>query len=418
MQDGKTYLIKKTLQKYSNLWVEQEKVFKNIGVRNPYPSPEVIDVEKLSVNEKEILTNLAESPEDEVFKRVHEVIGSKFYPLHQEKISLQEAKNKLQIELFKEVPLKETCSLRELFFAIPTGITNPPLKPEELRWLYLNGYLPHLYWNNGKPRFDRRMWFIIDFVIRQAHEEIGLGIFKKFSDWRPRWIGLRNYIHLVIYMYNSWKIGESILDYARKEAGKTGLKGEKFRIIMLGLQKTFWVNEGKAIATELIKNSNLASNHFNLIEHFRDIFALLSFEAFPGNHLIDLYHKPSLRGAVMFSFKPYMRIRTFNMEEFLNVNTYAKEELSSSYDLLFSAVDWALSMRDQVNNRSVVDIVGKFRLNENDKKGLVPCRICGELFKLVRPKMDVTCRKQECIIKNKYLSKSKNIESKMLPLVE
>lgn len=408
--------IKTTIEKYTGIWQSQNLLFQNIKRPNPSPNPTFINIKQLTSEERKILSGLAEKTEYDIFRAVNELLGDKLMKNQIKITSLNDAKKTLNIDLVTKIPLKETIDLRSFYFSIPAGIVNPKITIDELKWLYLNGYVPHLYWNNGKPRFHNLMWFIVDFQIKKAREEIGLGIFKKFSDYHPNFHSIQDYLKLVIYMFNSWNIGESIINLSDKQARGTGLKNEEFRTFMHGLQTSYWLNEGKTIAMELISESKLVNKYMNLIEHYRDVFALFSFAASPGDHLIDLYHNPSSRGGVMMVYEPFMRISTYNLHTF-DVNTFSSHELSEKYQLLFAATDWALSMRDGVTNRSPRDVIEKYRWNKLSSDGKIPCRICGSLF-VPKRKIDRTCGRSECIQKNKNLQKTKKIKERMSPIFE
>lgn len=386
---------------YASKWEKMDEAFKRINEPNNYLDPKFYKSADLTREEKDKLLSVAGS-EDYIFRFVHELLGPRFVKEYKSKQTIDEAKAKLNFKFLQKIPLKDTCSLRELYFCLPKSSNKPQVTQEEFRWLYVNGYFPHLYWNNGKPRFYSNMWFMIDLVIREARQETGLGVLKKFSDWKPSWWVQKNRLKLVTYMYNSWNLGSKIIDYADKKARASGLHNEEFRNFLRELQHSLWINEGKLIADEVVNNSGLVDGRFNLIKYFRDIFALLSFEAFPGKFIIDLYHNPNQRMAVMFSFDNLMRLAVYNFD-YANVNTYSDESLSRKYSLLFAATDWALSMQEGVTNRKESDIVNMYRREKDDK---VPCRICGSLFTPKR-KIDVTCGKKECITQNKYLSKQK-----------
>ena len=121
-------------------------------------------------------------------------------------------------------------------------------------------------------------------------------------------------------------------------------------------------------------------------------------------YLIDIFDDYTQRAAT-FNYEQYMLVATHNFGA-ANINTYHLETLSGKYDLLFTATDRALSMVEEVYNRGVTDIVKNYRWNENDKKGLINCRICGVEFK-PRKSDQKTCGKEACILANKNISKRK-----------
>lgn len=399
MQDGK--LINIAMDKYANCWKKQDDVFCRIGESNPYPSPQEINIDFLTADEKEKIIATNKVPEIQAFRDIYDLIKEKFKCSHSNKVLYEKAIQKLNFQLYDQIPIEKTCSLDDLYYSIPAKLG---IERKELLYLYKEGYLPHLYWNDGKPRFDNRMWFILDFNIREAKKEMGIGFINNLSQWKPKWYHTKQYLELTLYMYNSWNIGETILSYSDKKSRKSGLKDGDFRIFSRGLTHSLWCNEGRVIAEEIIKRCPLSKYPPNLIEYYRDIIALLSFDAYPVSYLIDLYHKPEQRQGVMFSYEEFARISVHNLG-IGDVNTYSSENLAMKYEHLFSAIDWALSMNDGVTNRKVVDIVSRYRDRQRRHESEIPCRICGTLFKPKRPKYQVTCGKKECIQKNKQLSK-------------
>ena len=174
------------------------------------------------------------------------------------------------------------------------------------------------------------------------------------------------------------------------------------------LSNDIWINEGHDIAKNLIESFRSPNNIFkpiDILNWYRDIFALFSFEAFPGDYLIDIFHNFGQRVASDY-FKQYMLVSTWNYG-FANVNTYKHLSFSSKYSLLFAQINWALSMNNREYNVSVSDIVKLHRHNDNDKKGLIPCKICGTPFK-PRKRDQKTCGKLKCINANKALTKKHN----------
>lgn len=396
-------LLSKVIDKYCSVWDRQNKLFISIDEENPYPKPEFIDLNLLTSSEKDSLINVKDQPDEYIFRFMYELLGKRFLKTEAKQLSLKKACDKLNFEISQEIPMKDTVDLDRFYYSIPAKIFWPKITRSELKSLYINGFLPHLYWNKGKPRFDSRMWFILDFVLREAKHENGLTLFNGLSVWKPKWYLLSNYLKLTTYMYNSWGLGISIINFTDRIAKKKAWKNEDYRLGTLGLRRKIWTNEGAVIANKIMKQSGLVRDGLSLIAYYRDIFALLSFEAFPGSILIDMFNNPSQRGAVMFSFEPKMKLATYSFDAF-NINTYSADSLCGNYGLLFAATDWALSMIDKEHNRCLSDIIDRFRRKEN--KGEIPCRICGKLFRPKR-KIDVTCGKKECIEKNKYLSKRK-----------
>lgn len=402
----------KSLQIYASEWKKQDKIFAKIGERNPYINPKFIVEDIITSEERDLLKTYSNSPDNFVFTKVHSLFGDKLKSSNLFELNYKEAVSKLNYQYHRKIIHKDTITLDRFYYSIPSGIHKPPIKPRELAWLYRHGYLPHLYWDNGNPRFHSDMWFILDFNLREAQLEIGLGIFKRLSDWTPKWYLMRNYLDLMNYMYNSWNLGVAILDYADAKARKSGLTGKDFRTMVRNLSRDLWINEGKIIAEKVIRDSSLV-RMTDLLSYYRDNFAFFSFESFPGSALIDIYHSPTARRAVMFSFEEKMRLAVYN-HGIADINTYTSEHLSEQYRHLFYASDWALSMVEGVYNRGISDILDLYR--RKDGKGKIPCRICGELFKPKR-KIDLTCGKMGCIKQNKYLSKKKG-RLDMPPLID
>jgi len=397
-------LIKSAVDRYSITWKKQEKIFKSVNEFNPYPSPEEIVIEQLTIDEKNIIIKTLKTPESQAFRQISDIAVTKFGENHFKNTTFSEAILKLKFNIFNKIPTKDTCSLDSFFFSIPAKLG---ISKEELEYFYKNGYIPHLYLNNGKPRFDSRMWFILDFNIREAKNKFGIGFKNNLNLWKPNPHILKQYLDLTLFMYNSWNLGDTILKYGDKKARESGLKNEDFRIFMSGLNKSLWVNEGKIIANEVLKQCQLLQQPINLLNYYRDIFAILSFEAFPVSFLIDIYHSRKQRMAVMFSYEEFARVSVHNMG-IGDINTYMDENLSMKYTLLFSAVEWAISMSEGKESQKITDIISLFRSKNDRHDGEIPCKICGELFKPKRPKYDVTCGKKFCILENKKISKRKN----------
>lgn len=396
-------VIKSVLNKYSLAWKEQNKIFLKAGRENPYLNPKFIILHSLTSEEKAQLIALEDDPINIVLYKIHELL-ERFSKTNEKELSYKKAALELKYKYFNKIPIKDTIDFRTLYYSIPSGINKPPLTFEEVRRFYMKGLIPHLYWNKGRPRFDRRMWFIVDFVLREAKEEGAIAPFVSIRDWSIKWIHLSNYLKIINFMYNSWNLGECVMDYADNFSKKQGWKNEQYQQGSRVLRRKIWVNEGTVIAKKLVESSGLVGHGLNLLDYYRDVFALLSFEAFPSNTLIDMYHNKNQRLGVMFGYETKMRLRTYNFDS-LNINTYAQESLSDAYRLLFSAMDWGLSMAEGVQSRRVSDVVNLYR-RKSDKNNKKPCRICGQLF-LPKRKIDVTCGKRKCIQENKNLSKRK-----------
>lgn len=402
MEDEK--LINSALANYSTSWKIQEETFKSINEPNPYPSPTEIIIEELTVDEKNKIIKTLKVPNSQAFRQISDITIKKFGQKHLDNVTLSRACSKLNYKIYKQIPKKDTCSLKEFYYSIPTKLN---ISPEELVNFYKLGYLPHISWNNGEPRFNNRMWFILDFNIREAKKELGNGFIFQLNQWKPKWYVLKQYMELTVFMYNSWNLGDAILEYCDKKARISNLKGDDFKNFRRGLIKSMWCKEGKTISLEIIKQCCLSNNLIDLTIYYRDIFALLSFESFPTSYLIDLYEKPNQRMAVMFSYQEFAKISVHNMD-IGNINTYKDENLSMKYGFLFSAIEWALSMSEGVESKKVIEIISLYRLNQDRHSKKIPCKICGKLFKPKRPKYDVTCGNKNCIIDNKKLSKRKD----------
>jgi hypothetical protein len=248
------------------------------------------------------------------------------------------------------------------------------------------------------------MWFIMDFILKDARQELGIGALKSFKDWQPSFYILQQYLALMVYMYNSWNLGVAVMRYSDKTARDSGLRNQEFRNLEKSIREGLWRNEGRIIAQKILDESRHLRTNLDLIEYYRDMFALLSFGTFPSKFIIDMYRDTKRRQAVMFSYDEFTRLDVYHMG-FGNVNTYHQHHLAEKYEHLFSCLDWALTMSEGRLSRKTIDVVNKYKDQRTDSNK-IPCRICGELFAPKR-KIDKTCGKKDCIAKNKNLSKMK-----------
>lgn len=399
----KNAILERVLNRYEKKWNEQDVLFRRNGLENCFPRPVLLRNANFSSDERKRLLDLDKEVETQVLKRVNDIVGERLIEDITKDLDIEKARNLLGFHHVKSIPLAETQSLSEFYYSIPSKLG---ISKAELIWLFENGYLPHLYWNKGKPRFDRRMWFILDFVLRKVREKIGLGIFNNFSDWRPDWRLLKRYIYLIEYMYNSWKLGECVLDCANKNARKMGWKGEEFRSGRYAIERGLWVTEGRVLAEDLISNSPFNSvGNINELAYYRDVFALLSYDIYALPHLIDFYHKPDSRAGFMFGFEFKAKVSVHNMG-IGDINTYRRDDYSSAYGHLLASMDWALSMKEKRKTFSVLDIVQKYNYRRKDDTEKILCPYCHTLFVPKRRTYSVTCGKPSCINTHRsYLKK-------------
>jgi hypothetical protein len=394
------------LQIYREEWEAQNQLFIQNKLDNPFPSPDLIDVNTLTREELRRLKDVPMVDRKQIFYGIYKILGERLLIKQAYETTVSDARSFVGFKSSDSVPKQETVKLRSFYFAHPIFPGRLQLKWGELVWLYKHGYIPHLYWNDGQPLFHRNMWFITDFMIRMAREKTGLGVFNPFSDWLPDFYYLKNSLQLTVFMYYSFKLGVRIMHLADQNAKKANLKGKEFRSTSRAYSDQYWLKYGKPLAGELVSTSSLVRGGMNLIRYYRDIFALLSFEAFPSGYLVDIFSQPKQRGAVMMNFDPFTTIAVHNLGVG-DINTYSYEDLSEKYSTLYSSVEWALSMSEGRLAEKLINVVGQYRRREQTN-GMVPCRVCGDLFKPIRRTYDVTCGKKGCIAENKRLSKRKD----------
>lgn len=393
--------IKKVLRDYRIMWNNMAALYERNNQVIPTPRPDLIQVDQLNSRDKKFIAGLNNYSEQQIYIKISEYFEDRFVDKKAPSISLDEAAKRIGYISHDHIPATDTINFRRYYNSIPQCASHTSLSITEFEWLYTHGYFPHLYWNGGKPLFHSFMWFIIDFVLRKSKEEIGLGIIKSFKDYIPPYWLLSQYLKLTEFMYNSWNLGSAIMHRADEQARKLGLTGEEYRAANRAIRRTIWINEGTVLAQKLV-NDHPLSQHPSLLNYYRDTFAILSFEALPSAHIIDMYHTPSLRRAVMFHYDTFTSLSVHHLG-IGNINTYSNKWLSEGYDILFASLEWALSMSRREQPLKVFDIIQKFR-QEKEKK--IPCRICGEAFTPTKSDI-VTCGKQRCILDNKNLNKRK-----------
>jgi hypothetical protein len=411
MKDAIDTTLVSLIEPYRRFWSEQKKIYDKNDLTFPFVKPESLTLLRPTGEQIIRLKRIVGQPDRQVANTIQEIFENELSTMQEREVSRDSAMSKLCFKPVNKIPVEDCDDARRLYFSIPV-LRSGKVTWNEFVWLYQQGYIPHSYSTKDGPKFGPRTWFIVDLMIRHAREKTGLGLFNKFADWRPNSWLIRQYIDLIEYMYQSWKLGEAVLARADKEARKTGYKGKEFRDILKRITNNLWINEGKILAQEIVEKSNLVHKGINLIEYYRDQFALLSFEAYPVSHMVDIYHVPSLRG-VMMDFEHRTKISSHNMG-IANVNTYNDDNLSGAYRLLVSASDWALSMSEARKSVRVWDIAQRYGNDRSADKNGIPCRVCQKMFIPTRPKMQVTCGNPACVKENRNESKRIDKSSKSL----
>lgn len=397
---------KQALESYKIHSQRQIGIFTSLGDECPYLFFEDIDFQQISSEEKQELGKLDIASEASILGGVNQILGH-FKKIGERKVSEEEAERKL-CSIERYIPEEKTIDFHS--FSITCSMyTDVPFKTKELAWLWRNGYIPHLYYLNNEPRFHSNMWFITDFVVREVRKKTSLGIVSGFKDFKnlPKFWRVRSWLALVHYMYYSWLIVESVLEYSDKLVRSKGLKGINFRIARENIADKLYKNEAKVLANKLIKMQDILTPQ--VIKWYRDTFAIYSFEAFPLNYLIHAIDTEGWRGWFLTEGHRQGLLSTYHYP--VEVNTYPQDSKSTAYHLLSVFTEGALAIHEGRKILGTEDIIEQFH-REGREKGKRPCKICGEHFKPKR-KFEVTCGKSDCIKENKNRSKRASLIDKL-----
>lgn len=392
----------KILQKYEDFYKENEQVFLNLQEDCPFLSYSDIALDQVTREEKDQLAQIDITNKGSVLNGVNSIL-ERFKKIKIINISESEAESKL-CKIKNEIPVGDTedIHLFHIFCEKEAWVSE-----EELKWMYENKLIPHLFMVRGKPKFHRSMWFIVDLAIRQA-KRYGSVFIDRFKptyetqqDWKP-------YLDIIRILYYSNLISEAKEKYANRLAWLDKKKEENidFDLFLKMHSDQIEKNEVKVLYKKIIR---LYKPKIENLKTFRDAFGLLAYASWP-TLIIEHLSKTKSWKDISDALNQYLKLFVTDP---IRVDTFWPKCTAEKYLSFYNHTEKVLSLMQDRSFCSWEDLIAiylekEYQQNIFDK---IPCPICNNLF-TPQKKTDVTCGSVFCILKNKNRRKKANLKAK------